>query len=109
MLKKLIQALSIDRNGAFLIILGSISWCLTMVKSGFVYPFGMGFWGPNGHDGIWHISLANSLARGSWDIPVFAGESLMNYHVGFDLILAIVHKLTLIPIHTLIKICSKME
>ncbi len=84
-----------------LLILGTLSWSLTMIKSGIVYPFGVGFWGPNGHDGIWHIALANSLARGSLEMPVFAGEALKNYHIGFDLIIALLHKLTTIPTHTL--------
>ena len=69
-----------------------------MVKSGIVYPFGMGFWGANGHDGIWHIALIESLAKGSFKMPVFGGMTLQNYHVGFDLILAIIHKLTNIPV-----------
>ncbi len=84
-----------------MILAGSLVWSLTMVKSGLVYNYGMGFWGPNGHDGIWHISLANSLARGLWQMPIFAGETIKNYHIGFDLVLAILHKLTFIPIHTL--------
>jgi hypothetical protein len=71
-----------------LILLGSLSWSLTMVKSGLKYSYGMGFWGPNGHDGIWHIALSESLARGSWQMPMFAGETIKNYHIGFDLILA---------------------
>ena len=78
-------------------IIGTLTWSLTMVKSGLVYSFGMGFWGPNGHDGVWHIALAESLAKGSWPMPVFAGETIKNYHIGFDLILAIIHKLTFIP------------
>jgi hypothetical protein len=65
-----------------------------MVKSGWEYSFGLGFWGPNGHDGVWHIALAESLARGSGDMPVFAGMPLQNYHLGFDLILALINKLT---------------
>lgn len=68
-----------------------------MVKSGLIYPFGMGFWGPNGHDGIWHISLINHLSQGSFEMPIFAGEQIKNYHLGFDLILAGIHKLTSIP------------
>jgi hypothetical protein len=84
-----------------LILLGSLSWSLTMVKSGLKYSYGMGFWGPNGHDGIWHIALSESLARGSWQMPMFAGETIKNYHIGFDLILAWISKLTLIPVHTL--------
>ena len=84
-----------------LIILGSIIWSLTMVKSGLVYDFGMGFWGPNGHDGIWHLSLINSLARGSLALPIMAGESIQNYHLGFDLLLAGIHAITRIPAVTL--------
>lgn len=72
-----------------------------MVKSGLVYPFGMGFWGPNGHDAVWHLSLINHLARGSWEMPIFAGEPIRNYHVGFDLLLAGFHKITAIPASTL--------
>ena len=84
-----------------LILAGSITWSTVMVKSGLVYGYGMGFWGPNGHDGVWHIALAKSLARGSWGMPIFAGEALTNYHVGFDLLLAALHKITTIPVSTL--------
>lgn len=72
-----------------------------MVKSGLFYSFGIGFWGPNGHDGVWHIALAESLSRGNWHMPIFAGETIKNYHLGFDLIIAIFHKFTFIPIPTL--------
>lgn len=81
-----------------IIIVGTLSWSLTMVKSGLYYSFGMGFWGANGHDGVWHIALAESLARGSLEMPVFAGEQLKNYHIGFDLMLALLHKISGIPI-----------
>lgn len=79
------------------IILGSLTWSLTMVKSGWQYKYGLGFWGPNGHDGIWHISLIESMSRGSFQMPIFAGEMIKNYHVGFDLTLAVIHRLTGIP------------
>lgn len=101
MLKKLFQIFSRDKKIISLIFLGSLTWSLTMVKSGIVYLFGMGFWGPNGHDGVWHIALANSLAKGSWGMPIFAGEAIKNYHLGFDLLLAALNKLTFIPIHIL--------
>lgn len=91
----------INLKAILLILLGSISWSLVMVKSGVIYSFGLGFWGPNGHDGVWHIALASSLARGSFDMPVFAGETLKNYHLGFDLFLALINKLTKIPISNL--------
>lgn len=81
-----------------LIMLGTISWSLVMVKSGWVYDFGMGFWGANGHDGIWHIALVESLSRGSLGSPVFSGESLQNYHIGFDLLVVLLHRITTIPV-----------
>jgi hypothetical protein len=84
-----------------LILLGTLTWSLTMVKSGLTYSYGMGFWGANGHDGIWHIALINSLAKGSWNIPVFSGSPIQNYHIGFDLFVAILHKITLLPVELL--------
>lgn len=82
----------------FLLAIGVSVWSLTMVKSGVLYSYGMGFWGPNGHDGIWHIALAQSLSRGSLEMPTFAGENLQNYHLGFDLLLALVHRLSGVPV-----------
>lgn len=77
-----------------LIVLGSAVWSATMVKSGIIYSFGEGFWGPNGHDGIWHLALSRSLARGTLENPVFSGDLIKNYHIGFDLILALLTKVT---------------
>jgi hypothetical protein len=68
-----------------------------MVKSGWVHGYGLGFWGANGHDGIWHIALSNNLSQLNFDNPVFSGFGLQNYHIGFDLLLALLNKLTLIP------------
>jgi hypothetical protein len=82
-----------------LLVLGTLSWSLTLVKSGLIYPFGMGFWGPNGHDGIWHLALINSLAKGSFQMPIFAGEAVKNYHIGFDFLISVLSRLTgIIPI-----------
>ena len=58
-----------------LILLGTLAWSLIMVKSALIYPFGMGFWGPNGHDGVWHIALINQLAKSSLRMPTFADKS----------------------------------
>lgn len=91
----------VSKKGWLVILAGTLIWSITMVKSGLIYAFGMGFWGPNGHDGVWHIALTKGIARSSWEMPIFAGEAIKNYHVGFDLILAGLHKLTFIPIHTL--------
>lgn len=82
----------------FFITLGTICWSLTMVKSGLMYSFGLGFWGANGHDGIWHIAVAQALSRGSFEMPVFAGSSIQNYHLGFGILLALLHKLTTSPL-----------
>lgn len=102
MLKKALKLFFQDNfTVVVLIIIGAVTWSLTMVKSGLSYPFGIGFWGPNGHDGIWHLSLIRELAKGSLQIPVFAGETLQNYHIGFDVLLALLHKLTFLPISML--------
>lgn len=69
-----------------------------MVKSGLQYSYGLGFWGPNGHDGVWHLSLISGLSKGSLQMPIFAGEMIKNYHIGFDLLLAILHFITFIPV-----------
>ncbi len=68
---------------------------------GLTYSYGVGFWGPNGHDGVWHLSLIESLSRGSLEMPVFAGELIRNYHIGFDLLLALIHRLSFIPVSVL--------
>ncbi|MEK9201180.1 MAG: hypothetical protein AAB909_04380 [Patescibacteria group bacterium] len=80
-----------------LILIGTLTWSITMIKSGLVYDFGMGFWGANGHDGIWHVALIESLSRGTLDMPILAGETLKNYHYGFDILVAGLHVITRIP------------
>lgn len=88
-----------------LLVTGSLSWSLTMIKSGLCWgagcASGIGFWGANGHDGVWHIALINSLNRGSLNMPVFAGTELKNYHIGFDLLISYLHNLTQIPVSVL--------
>jgi hypothetical protein len=81
-----------------LLLLGTVSWFLTIAKSGIIYPFGMGFWGANGHDGIWHVALINNFSKGVLGNPVFAGYPLQNYHIGFDFLVAFLFKITTIPI-----------
>ena len=66
-----------------------------MVRSGLKYDFGLGFWGPNGHDGIWHLSLINQLKQQiPPQNPVFSGTTLSQYHWGFDLLVALISKFT---------------
>lgn len=98
MLRKALKHYLIDNLAAvILIVFGTITWSITMVKSGLFYSFGLGFWGPNGHDGVWHIAMAEALSRGSFDIPIFAGEAIKNYHVGYDALLAVLHRITFLP------------
>lgn len=91
------------RNYWLMLILvsGVAVWSLTTIKSGLIYEFGMGFWGPHGHDGIWHIALGNSLIQRALQMPVFAGEIIQNYHLGFDLMLALLHKMTQVSVISL--------
>lgn len=71
------------------VTLGSLSWVLTQVKNGLLYQFGLGYWGPNGHDGIWHLALISQLQKNfPPQNPVFAGTPLENYHYFYDLLLA---------------------
>lgn len=77
-----------------IILLGTFVLSLTMIRSGIKYNFGIGFWGPNGHDGIWHLSLINQLQKSiPPQNPIFSGTVLNNYHWGFDLIAAILGKI----------------
>lgn len=108
MLKKVTNTYFPNKNryltnnlGLILILFGSLSWSLTMIKSGLKYSYGLGFWGANGYDGVWHIALINNLSRFSFENPVLSGEQIKNYHIGFDLFLAIIHRITSIPVSML--------
>lgn len=77
-----------------IIFLGTAILSLTMIRSGIYHDFGIGFWGPNGHDGIWHLSLINQLQQNVPPInPVFSNTILNNYHWGFDLFAALIGKI----------------
>lgn len=99
MLKKdFLQSLKNKLLPILLIVIGSFVWSLTMVRSGLCWDLwcsgGIGFWGANGHDGLWHLSLINNFANGNFGNPVFAGIPLQNYHIGFDLVLSWIVRLT---------------
>jgi len=103
----LIWSLRINKWLGLLVFLGLFAWGLTMVKSGLLSSYGMGFWGPHGHDGVWHLALINELVRHfefSRNIffppqnMVFADFGLTNYHFGFDWLLALTHRITSIPV-----------
>lgn len=96
--KRLIKGLKEIKNirpgmkqaGIFaLIFSGSIVWSLTSIKNGLVYNYGLGFWGPNGHDAIWHLSLISELTKNfPPQNPIYSGIPLTNYHYFYDLLVA---------------------
>jgi hypothetical protein len=68
---------------------------LTVYRSGTMTDFGLSFWGPNGHDAVFHISVIRSLAeRLNFSNPLMVGETIKNYHLGFDLLVTFIYKLT---------------
>ncbi|MBI3954606.1 hypothetical protein HY333_01035 [Candidatus Collierbacteria bacterium] len=73
---------------------------LTVIRSGRFYPFGLGFWGPNGHDAIFHLSLINHFFRHpfSLDHPQLAGGSIRNYHFGLDYLTALLERIFNFPL-----------
>lgn len=72
------------------------------MKSGLPTRWGLGFWGANGHDGIWHLALIESMKNGfPIHNPLFSGTSLANYHFGFDLVVAVISRLTGISVSLL--------
>lgn len=76
------------------IILGGLLFSFTSLKSGQTYDFGLGFWGPHGHDSIWHLSLINQFSHGfPLQNPIFSNTILSNYHWGFDLFAYLVSKI----------------
>jgi hypothetical protein len=82
-----------------LIVLGTFIQGLTMFRSGLNYSYGLGFWGPNGHDGVWHVALINQVLNGfPPSHPTFAGMVLNNYHFFYDLLIAVINKVFLIPV-----------
>lgn len=83
-----------DLAAWLIIFAGSTTWLLTQIKNGLLFNYGYGYWGPNGHDGIWHLQLINALTQ---KVPpdnfILAGLPLENYHYFYDLVLAQVIKL----------------
>ncbi|MCR4305585.1 MAG: hypothetical protein NUV73_00700, partial [Candidatus Daviesbacteria bacterium] len=85
------------------IISGTIFQNIPTFRSGLVFPFGMGFWGPNTHDGIWHLSLINQLLKGiPVEHPIYANTILKNYHFFYDLLVATAAYFTRIPVVDLV-------
>lgn len=84
---------------AILIFLGVAFQLITVFRSGSSCLGGICFWGPNGHDGVWHLGLINQFEHGVPPLaPTFAGERLKNYHWGYDFLVWLAHKISTISI-----------
>lgn len=68
----------------------------TVMFSGLVTERGLGFYGPNGHDALFHLSLIEQFKKDFFSLvhPQYAGISLQNYHLAVDYSIAILSKLT---------------
>lgn len=72
-----------------IIILGlslSLLVSLTLFRNGNFRPFGQAFYGPNGHDAIFHLSLIEKFSQNPFNLDhsQIAGEKLTNYHLIYD-------------------------
>lgn len=102
---KIISKISfkIDIFPTALILIGTIFQQLPTFKNGLLFPYGLGFWGPNTHDGLWHVALINQLINSAPpQNPIFAGEILKNYHYFYDLMVAAASFVTGIPVFDLL-------
>ncbi|MBI3485320.1 hypothetical protein HY025_00075 [Candidatus Daviesbacteria bacterium] len=80
-----------------ILLLGIIFQILPTVKTGLSFGFGLGFWGPNAHDGVWHIALVNQLEKNLPPLnPIYSGAVLKNYHYLYDLLISLTANLTTI-------------
>ncbi len=80
-----------------LTILGTIFQGVAMFRSGQLYHYGVGYFGPLARDGVWHEALIGQLKLGiPPQNPGFAGVALTNYHYLYDLLVAIVSRLSTI-------------
>jgi hypothetical protein len=86
-----------------LIVIGTIFQVIPTIKSGMLYDFGVGYWGPNTHDGIWHVSLVNQLIKSiPPENPIFSQTTLYNYHYLYDILIAQTHMITGISVVDLV-------
>lgn len=72
-----------------IISLGTIFQVIPTFRSGLNFDYGLGFWGPNTHDGVWHMALINQLMKSvPPENPIYSGSVLKNYHFFYDILIA---------------------
>ncbi len=80
-----------------LVILGVIFQGVVMFRSGMLYDFGVGYWGPLARDGVWHEALVGQLLKHIPPTnPGLAGTILANYHYFYDVLVAKISQFTTI-------------
>ncbi len=72
---------------------------IAVYKDSKLYPFGLGYWGSNSHDAVFHLSLIEKIAENPLSLshPQLAGEKLGNYHFVFDYFAGLLVRFTHIP------------
>lgn len=71
-----------------IILLGILMQGFISFPSGYQYKDGLLFWSSQGFDGFWHISIMEEIRKNfPPQIPVFAGETLINYHYLSDILM----------------------
>jgi len=84
------------------LLVATLFLALPQIRNGLSYPYGQGFWGPSGHDMIWHIALSHQTSN-PFQIqhPTFSGSLLQNYHPFYNLLVNWISNVTQISIQTL--------
>ncbi len=78
-----------------LIVLGVIFQSVAMFRSGRIYDYGVGYWGPLSRDGVWHEALVSQLSKHfPPQNPGLSGTRLLNYHYFYDLGVAVSSRFT---------------
>jgi hypothetical protein len=83
-------------------LFGVLGQLAVIAPSGLTVNGDILFWSAHGHDGPWHIALAEEIKKGyPFQNPVFAGEKLVNYHFFSDITLSDFNNLFKLPLFDL--------
>lgn len=86
-----------------MITAGIVFQVIPTFQSGLNFNYGIGLWGPNTHDGVWHLALINQLVKSvPVENPIYSGAILKNYHFFYDLLVAVTNYLIRIPVVDLV-------
>ncbi len=72
-----------------LLLLGTLVEGMINFPSSFPFKAGHLYWSAQGHDGLWHVSVIETMKKAfPAPNPLYAGEMLYNYHYFIDVIMA---------------------